>query len=184
MLQVKNLSKQFDGNYVLKNVDITIRDGEVYGLIGANGSGKSTLINRLHGGAIAKVGDRPGVTRANQWVRVGDYLELLDTPGIIPTRQDDQVQATKLAFVNSVSENAYSHEHVAIALLDMLGSKYNDFIKTYYKADELTLEAIAKSRNWILKGTTPDVERTAKYVLKDFREGRLGKFVLDDLPQN
>ncbi|MBQ7126908.1 ribosome biogenesis GTPase YlqF [bacterium] len=153
-------------------------------VVGMPNVGKSSIINRLTKSSKTKTGAKAGVTKQQQWVRINPKLELLDTPGIIPTRQDDQVQATKLAFVNSVSENAYSHEHVAIALLDMLGSKYNDFIKTYYKADELTLEAIAKSRNWILKGTTPDVERTAKYVLKDFREGRLGKFVLDDLPQN
>ena len=93
------------------------------------------------------------------------------------------MQAAKLAFVSSVSENAYSHEEVAQALLDMLGdSKYKTQISDFYKTDELTLHAIAQSRNWILKADSLDTERTAKYILKDFRDGRLGKFILDELP--
>ena len=106
---------------------------------------------------------------------------MLDTPGIIPTRQDDQIQAVKLAFVSSVSENAYSPEPVAAALLEML-EKYPQ-VKEYYKTDSLVLEEIAKSRNWVIRGNEPDLERTAIYVLKDFREGRLGLFILDEMPE-
>ena len=116
-------------------------------------------------------------------MRINPKLELLDTPGIIPTKQDDQSQAVKLAFVSSVSENAYSPEPVATALLDMLSEcKYNQQVQENYKTAELTLEAIARSRNWILKADSLDTERTAKYVLKDFRDGRLGQFILDELP--
>ena len=112
-------------------------------------------------------------------------MELLDTPGIIPTRQDDQTQATKLAFVSSVSENAYSPEPVAKALLEMLsGGKYYKEVKEFYKVDELSLENIALTRKWIIKGENPDTERTAIYVLKDFREGRLGSIILDNLPES
>ena len=125
-----------------------------------------------------------GVTRQQQWVRINPKLELLDTPGIIPTRQDDQTAAVKLAFVSSVSENAYSPEPVAQALLDMLNNgKYRDKVVEYYKTEVLTLENIALNRNWIIKKESPDTERTAKYILKDFREGRLGLFILDDIPQ-
>ena len=92
------------------------------------------------------------------------------------------MQATKLAFVSSVSENAYSPEPVAKALLEMLGVKYTSFLKEHYKTEELTLEAIATNRNWIIRGDNPDTERTAIYVLKDFREGRLGRIILDELP--
>ena len=98
------------------------------------------------------------------------------------SRQDNQAQAAKLAFVSSVSENAYSPEPVAKELLSYLADK--DEVKEYYKVDDLTLENIALARNWILKGSEPDIERTAIYVLKDFREGRLGLFILDDLPQD
>ena len=153
-------------------------------VVGMPNVGKSSVINKLTRSSKTKIGAKAGVTRQQQWVRINPKLDLLDTPGIIPTRQDDQLQATKLAFVSSVSENAYSPEPVAKALLEMLGEGVNsNFIKEYYKTEDLTLEAIAANRNWIIRGDNPDTERTAIYVLKDFREGRLGKLILDDLPQ-
>lgn len=147
-------------------------------VVGMPNVGKSSVINKLTKSSKTKIGAKAGVTRQQQWVRINPKLELLDTPGIIPTKQDDQLQAVKLAFVSSVSENAYSPEPVAKALLEMLGDK----VKDYYKVDELALENVALSRNWILKSGTPDTERTAKYILKDFREGRLGLFILDEMP--
>ena len=153
-------------------------------VVGMPNVGKSSVINKLTRSSKTKTGAKAGVTRQQQWVRINPKLELLDTPGIIPTRQDDQLQATKLAFVSSVSENAYSPEPVAKVLLDMLGETDKAAsLKEYYKTDELTLEAIANARKWIIKGDSPDTERTAIYVLKDFREGRLGKIILDELPQ-
>ncbi len=153
-------------------------------VVGMPNVGKSSVINKLTKSSKTKIGAKAGVTRQQQWVRINPKLELLDTPGIIPTRQDDQEQAVKLAFVSSVSENAYSPEPVAKVLLEMLSeSKHKDFIKEYYKTDDLTLESIAQKRNWILRGESPDTERTAIYVLKDFREGRLGKIILDNLPE-
>ena len=149
-------------------------------VVGMPNVGKSSVINKLTKSSKTKTGAKAGVTRQQQWVRINPKLELLDTPGIIPTRQDNQEQAVKLAFVSSVSENAYSPEPVAKALLDML--KNNDSVKEYYKVEELTLENIALSRRWIIKGDAPDTERTAIYILKDFREGRLGLFILDELP--
>ena len=152
-------------------------------VVGMPNVGKSSVINKLTKSSKTKIGAKAGVTRQQQWGRINPKLDLLDTPGIIPTRQDDQLQATKLAFVSSVSENAYSPEPVAKALLEMLGEgKYINELKTHYKTEELTLEAIATSRNWIIRGDNPDTERTAIYVLKDFREGRLGKIILDELP--
>jgi len=152
-------------------------------VVGMPNVGKSSVINKLTKSSKTKIGAKAGVTRQQQWVRINPKLDLLDTPGIIPTRQDDQLQATKLAFVSSVSENAYSPEPVAKALLEMLAdSDRADSIKEHYKTEELTLTAIAAKRNWIIKGENPDTERTAIYVLKDFREGRLGKIILDELP--
>ena len=150
-------------------------------VVGMPNVGKSSVINKLTKSSKTKIGAKAGVTRQQQWVRINPKLELLDTPGIIPTKQDDQIQAAKLAFVSSVSENAYSPEPVAQALLDMLSAdKYKQEVCDYYKVEELDLYAIAESRNWKLKADSLDTERTAKYVLKDFREGRLGKFILDD----
>ena len=154
-------------------------------VVGMPNVGKSSVINKLTKSSKTKIGAKAGVTRQQQWVRINPKLELLDTPGIIPTKQEDQIQAAKLAFVSSVSENAYSPEEVAQALLNMLSEdKYRSQVLDYYKVEELTLYAIAKSRNWILKADSLDTERTAKYVLKDFREGRLGKFILDEIPDN
>ena len=151
-------------------------------VVGMPNVGKSSIINKLTKSSKTKTGAKAGVTRQQQWVRINPKLDLLDTPGIIPTRQDDQIKAVKLAFVSSVSENAYSPEPVAQALLNMLGVKYSDNLSAYYKTNDLTLENIALSRNWIIKSESPDTLRTAQYVLKDFREGRLGKFILDDIP--
>ena len=152
-------------------------------VVGMPNVGKSSVINKLTKSTKTKTGAKAGVTRQQQWVRINPKLDLLDTPGIIPTKQEDQVQAAKLAFVSSVSENAYSPEPVAQTLLDMLNEgKYSKEVKEYYKTSVLTLDAIAQSRNWILKADSLDTERTAKYVLKDFRDGRLGKFILDELP--
>lgn len=150
-------------------------------VVGMPNVGKSSIINKLTKSSKTKIGAKAGVTRQQQWVRINPKLDLLDTPGIIPTKQNDQQQAVKLAFVSSVSENAYSPEPVAKALLEMLQD--NDFVKEYYKTENLTLESIALKRNWVIKGEQPDTERTAIYILKDFREGRLGLFILDEIPQ-
>lgn len=156
-------------------------------VVGMPNVGKSSVINKLTKSSKTKIGAKAGVTRQQQWVRINPKLELLDTPGIIPTVQDNQEQAVKLAFVNSVSENAYSSELVANALLDLMkNEKFAQSVLNYYKIsskDELTLENIALTRNWIIKGSEPDTERTAKYILKDYRDGRLGLFILDDLPE-
>ncbi len=153
-------------------------------VVGMPNVGKSSIINKLTKSSKTKTGAKAGVTRQQQWVRINPKLELLDTPGIIPTKQDDQEQAVKLAFVSSISENAYSPEPVAQALLDLFEEgKYKDVVLSHYKVENLTLEDIAKCRNWILKGELPDTERTAQYVLKDFREGRIGKFILDEIPK-
>ena len=142
------------------------------------------LINKLIKKGKTKVGAKAGVTRQQQWVRINPKLELLDTPGIIPMKQEDQDKAKKLAFVNSISENAYSNEPVARALLMLLDEKYPEETRNYYKVeDDLTIENISKARNWIKSGGEADIERTAIYILRDFREGKIGKFILDDFEE-
>ena len=151
-------------------------------VVGMPNVGKSSIINKLTKTSKTKTGAKAGVTRQQQWVRVNPKLELLDTPGIIPMKQDNQERAKKLAFVNSVSENAYENEAVAQELLNILAEKYNSEIREYYSLPEdmeINLENIAKSRNWITKGAVADIERTAVYVLRDFREGKTGRFILD-----
>lgn len=155
-------------------------------VVGMPNVGKSSIINKLTRSSKTKIGAKAGVTRQQQWVRINPQLELLDTPGIIPMKQDDQDRAKKLAFVNSVSENAYSNEIVAKELLLMLDEKQSDVFRQFYKLPqelELTVENIATTRNWLRLGNTPDIERTAVYILRDFREGKIGKFILDNLAE-
>lgn len=152
-------------------------------VVGMPNVGKSSIINKLTRSSKTKIGAKAGVTRQQQWVRLNPQLELLDTPGIIPMKQEDQDRAKKLAFVNAVSENAYSSEIVAKELLSMLNSKYPILTREFYKLDkdiDLTLENISQQRNWIIAGGNPDLARTSVYVLRDFREGKIGKFILDD----
>ena len=151
-------------------------------VVGMPNVGKSSIINKLIKKGKTKVGAKAGVTRQQQWVRVNPKIDLLDTPGIIPLKQDDQTKAGKLAMVNSVSENAYENEEVATELLEILKRKYPSQLSEYYKlTDEASLDTIAKSRNWIVKNGEPDISRTAVMILTDFRAGRIGKFTLDSL---
>jgi len=157
-------------------------------VVGLPNVGKSSIINKLTKTSKTKVGAKAGVTRQQQWVRINPRIDLLDTPGIIPMKQENQALAQKLAFVNSVSEHAYQNEAVAIELLKILNSsgQYNGKVKAYYnlsEEDDLTIENVAKSRNWIVKGALPDIERTSKFILCDFRDGKIGKFILDDIKE-
>lgn len=153
-------------------------------VVGLPNVGKSSIINKLTRSSKTKIGAKAGVTRQQQWVRINPQLELLDTPGIIPMKQEDQERAKKLAFVNSVSENAYSNEIVAEELLSMLDEKQAKVFREYYKLPEeleLNIDNISITRNWLLTGGSTDRERTSVYVLRDFREGKIGKFILDNL---
>ena len=154
-------------------------------VVGMPNVGKSSIINKLIKKGKTKVGAKAGVTRQQQWVRVNPKIDLLDTPGIIPLKQEDQSKAGKLAMVNSVSENAYENEEVAQELLDILKEKYPKNVQEYYKIEnDFTLYEIAKSRNWIVKEGQPDVTRTAVMVLTDFRSGRIGQCTLDSLEKH
>lgn len=151
-------------------------------VIGMPNVGKSSTINRLVKKAKTKTGAKAGVTRQQQWVRINEKIELLDTPGIIPTVQDDQFQALKLASVNSIGENAYDSEYVANELLKILSNLYPKELKKYYnleEEDELNIETIALKRNWLLKANAPDITRTSQIILSCFREGKIGKFTIE-----
>lgn len=152
-------------------------------VVGMPNVGKSSTINKLIKKSKTKTGAKAGVTRQQQWVRVHDKVELLDTPGIIPMAQPNQEAAIKLACVNSIGENAYDNEFVAAELLKILDKKYKKIVRQYYNLEDedATIENIALKRNWLIKDGKPDVVRCAQFILLNFRDGKIGKITLDEI---
>jgi len=154
-------------------------------VVGVPNVGKSTLINRLHGGSIAKVGDRPGVTRANQWVRVGEYLELLDTPGMLWPRLDDPVAARRLAYISAIKDEILDTYALAVALLEDLIVMSPEKVQQRYKLNDLSLrglalmEAVCRGRGFLMRGGELDIDRACAVVLDEFRDGKLGRVTLE-----
>ena len=157
-------------------------------ILGIPNVGKSSLINRLSGGAKTKVENRPGVTRAKQWIRLGAQLELLDMPGILWPKFEDQQAALHLAFTGAINDNVYDVASVVLLLLDMLRTKYpTDLNERYRLEGELPsgvelLEEIGRKRGCLRAGGRIDDEKAQQIVLTDFRSGRLGRVTLDTLP--
>ena len=153
-------------------------------IVGIPNVGKSTLINRLYGRSVTKIGDRPGVTKSNQWVRVSPYLELLDTPGLLWPKLDDQVSARRLCYIGSVSDEVVDLSELTIHLLEDLSSVVPDKMEERFHADpslkgiEL-LDAVCAGRGWLQKGAQPDYDRCCSVVLDEFRAGKLGRITLE-----
>ena len=180
--QIQEASRPALERYAARGVRKTVR----FMVIGIPNVGKSTFINRLHGSAIVKAGDRPGVTRANQWVRIAPFLELLDTPGMLPPRLDDQEAARKLAFLGSIRDQIMDTEELAGALMAQLCRLDREALAARYKlpedtqaAPEALLEAACRGRGWLLSGGRLDTARAAALVLDEFRGGKIGKITLE-----
>jgi len=158
-------------------------------VVGIPNVGKSTLINRIAGAKRAAVGDRPGVTRSKQWVKITPYLELCDTPGLLWPKINDQEMAKNLAFLGSIRDEIMPLEQLAAELsLRLLAMVPELFIKRYPNLPEeldetAVLSAIARSRGCLMAGNEPDIERAAKMVLDEFRAGKIGRIILE-APQN
>ncbi|MFP5502763.1 MAG: ribosome biogenesis GTPase YlqF, partial [Candidatus Sericytochromatia bacterium] len=145
-------------------------------VVGLPNVGKSSLINKLARKKTVGVGDKPGVTRNVRWIRLGKSVELMDTPGIIPPRFEDQELALKLALVGSVSTESYDPILVAPAAIEML-TAYAP--QTLEKFEEKTIEGIGKARGFLRPGGEVDMERTVRTFLRDMRTGALGPLTLD-----
>ncbi len=142
--------------------------------------GKSTFVNSLAGKKAARAADRPGVTRAEQWIKIGNEILLLDTPGILPMNYEDRKKAVNLALLGSIKEEVLPTSELASELLAFLNERYPDALKDRYgyEAGE-PLEAIAKRRGLLLKEGKPDISRTVSLLLKEFRSGALGRLSLE-----
>ena len=157
-------------------------------ILGIPNVGKSSLINRLSGGSKTKVENRPGVTRAKQWIRLGAQLELLDMPGILWPKFEDQQAALHLAFTGAINDNVYDVASVVLLLLNTLRIAYPSALMERYRLEgELStgvelLEEIGRKRGCLRAGGKIDYEKAEQIVLTDFRSGRLGHVTLDALP--
>ena len=157
-------------------------------IVGIPNVGKSSFINRMAGQNRARVEDRPGVTRGNQWFTVSKGFDLLDTPGVLWPKFDDKAVGEKLAFIGSVRDEILDTEHLAGRLLEYLRDNFNSQLCARYKLDISDTEGlqgyemlslIGKKRGMLMSGGEINTERAATAVLDEFRSAALGKITLD-----
>lgn len=151
-------------------------------VVGVPNVGKSTFINKVAKRKSAKAGDRPGVTRGKQWVNVDSGLDLLDTPGILWPKFEDQTVGMHLAFTGAVKDEVVDIEELAAALLELLRDRYPDSLRERYKLEPAAdakgwelLEQAARKRGMLISGGEVDSERMARVLLDEFRGGKLGR---------
>ena len=155
-------------------------------VVGIPNTGKSSFINRMGKNAKAKVADKAGVTKQNQWFVVGNGIELLDTPGVLWPKFDDPEVGDKLAFIGSVKDEVTDKETIACRLLESLAKTNPSAIEERYKISGVEglqgweiLEMIGKKRGFLIKGGEIDYERAAVIVADEFRGGKLGRITLE-----
>ena len=153
-------------------------------VVGIPNVGKSTFINALAGKSCTKTGNKPGVTKGKQWIRLNKNVELLDTPGILWPKFEDQNVGLKLAFIGSIKDEILQTEELAMELIKFMNQHYPGVLEEKYevKAEPDTyamLSMIAESRHCLLKGNELDTGKAAALLLDDFRSGRLGRLTLE-----
>lgn len=146
--------------------------------------GKSTFINSFAGRAAAKTGNKPGVTKGNQWIKLNKNVELLDTPGILWPKFEDQHVGLRLAWIGSIKDDILQGEELAAELIGYLREEYPGTLNARYEVEESgenfeILEGVARNRACVKKGNMPDCSRAAAMLLEDFRSGRLGRITLE-----
>ncbi|MBQ1680888.1 MAG: ribosome biogenesis GTPase YlqF [Agathobacter sp.] len=153
-------------------------------VVGIPNVGKSTFINSFAGKAVAKTGNKPGVTKGKQWIRLNKNVELLDTPGILWPKFEDQTVGLRLALVGSINDDILNIDELAMELIRYLKANYPGALAARYdieeeKEDAQVLLAIAKQRNCIKNGGELDYAKAAILVLDEFRSGKLGRISLE-----
>lgn len=153
-------------------------------IVGIPNVGKSTFINTLSGKAAAKTGNKPGVTKGKQWIRIANNIEFLDTPGILWPKFDDETIGEHIAFIGSVNEEIIDLEELSCRLIATLKTVKSGALNSRYEVSEdegdyEILKQIAVNRNCLIKGGEPDTKRAAKLFCDDFKDGRLGRITLE-----
>ena len=174
----ENLKKDYEKGLKRKAIRVLI--------IGIPNVGKSTLINRIIGKKKVNVENRPGKTRSEQWIKVNERFELLDTPGVLPMNYEDQDVAKKLAMLGSIKESILPISNLVDEIINFLKTYYPLALKEKYHLDNLDLanadliSQIGLNRGFLLKGQV-DIVRTEATILADFRNGKIAKICLDRL---
>lgn len=153
-------------------------------VVGIPNVGKSTFINSFAGKACTKTGNKPGVTKGKQWIRLNKNLELLDTPGILWPKFEDQTIGMRLAFIGSINDEILHTDELAMDLIRFLQENYAGALEKRYETEACEdalkmLKNICVSRHCYLKGEEPDIQRAAGMVMDDFRSGKLGRITLE-----
>jgi len=153
-------------------------------VVGIPNVGKSTFINAYAGKACTKTGNKPGVTKGKQWIKLSKTLELLDTPGILWPKFEDERVGIHLALCGSINDNILNIVELSFKLINILRNSYCEVLKNRYEVDEKlknmeVLENIARKRGCLLKGNELDIEKAAAILLDDFRSGKLGRITLE-----
>ncbi len=154
-------------------------------VVGIPNVGKSTFINSFAGKACAKTGNKPGITKGKQWIRLNKNVELLDTPGILWPKFEDEITGKRLAMIGSMNDEILNREELAMDLIRTLQKNYAGILEKKYNLTEMpaetfrVLEQIAVSRGCVQKGGQPDTRKAANMLLDDFRNGRIGRITLE-----
>lgn len=153
-------------------------------IVGIPNVGKSTFINSFAGKACTKTGNKPGVTKGKQWIRLNKQVELLDTPGILWPKFEDQTVGLKLAFIGSIKDELLQRVEISLDFINHMAEYYPGKIGAYYGIEETgkdteLLERIGEIRKCLKKGNEVDFEKTAALLLDDFRNARLGNISLE-----
>ncbi|WP_079495052.1 ribosome biogenesis GTPase YlqF [Maledivibacter halophilus] len=180
---VKNSAK--DKIEAMRNKGRKIRPIRVM-IVGIPNVGKSSLINKLAGKKTAKTGNKPGVTKGKQWIRLRKDLELFDTPGILWPKIQDENVGLNLGFTGAIKDEILDRDELCVKLIEKISFKYPDNLKERYKIDKLdedpviNMESIGKKRGCMRSGGIIDYSKVSRIVLDEFRKGILGRITLEE----